>query len=135
MHKSHPSTGIGDYGALTDFRLGPFSNDMRQFSFNVSIMDDMIPEEDEVFTASLILSPDGNLVIVAPDLATVTILDDDGKSWSLAIIVGMLNILLQEVVWSLHRWQITFNMHVEWNGCFHTQEREGEDLISTVTYA
>ena len=80
MHRSHPSTGIGDYGALTGFRLGPFSNDVRQLSFNVSIMDDMIPEEDEVFTASLILSPDGILVIVAPDLATVTILDDDGKS-------------------------------------------------------
>ena len=44
----------------------------------------MIPEENEEFTATLTLSPDdqarfGNLVMVAPYLATVTIVDDDGK--------------------------------------------------------
>ena len=44
----------------------------------------MIPEENEEFTATLTLSPAhlarfGNLVSVAPDLATVTIVDDDGK--------------------------------------------------------
>ena len=41
----------------------------------------MIPEENKAFTAILTLSPDdrprfGNLVIVAPDFATVTIADD-----------------------------------------------------------
>ena len=41
----------------------------------------MIPEENKAFTAILTLSPDdqprfGNLVIVAPHLATVTIVDD-----------------------------------------------------------
>jgi len=41
----------------------------------------MIPEENKAFTVILTLSPDdqarfGSLVIVAPDLATVTIVDD-----------------------------------------------------------
>ena len=41
----------------------------------------MIPEENKVFTATLTLLPDDqarfrNLVIVAPDIATVTIVDD-----------------------------------------------------------
>ena len=45
----------------------------------------MIPEENKAFTAILTLSPDdqarfGNLVIVAPDLATVTIVDDGNYS-------------------------------------------------------
>jgi len=75
------STALGDYGALTDFPLGPFSNEVRELSFNVSIEDDVIPEENKVFTATLTLLPDDqarfrNLVIVAPDIATVTIVDD-----------------------------------------------------------
>ena len=56
---------------------------MRHLSFNVSIVNDMIPEDDELFTASLTLSDPvtyGEIVTVAPDLANVTILDDDGKS-------------------------------------------------------
>ena len=56
---------------------------MRQLSFNVSVVDDMIPEDDETFTASLTLSPAdrarlGTRVTVQPDLATVTIQDEDG---------------------------------------------------------
>ena len=56
---------------------------MRQLSFNVSIVDDMIPEDDEDFTASLTLAPAdrtrlGTRVTVDPDLATVTIEDNDG---------------------------------------------------------
>ena len=56
---------------------------MRQLSFNVSIVNDMIPEDNEDFTASLTLSPAdrarlGTRVTVQPDLATVTIMDDDG---------------------------------------------------------
>jgi len=44
----------------------------------------MIPEENEEFTATLTLSPAdqarfGNLVSVEPGVATVTIMDDDGK--------------------------------------------------------
>jgi len=40
----------------------------------------MIPEDDEDFTARLTLSPAdvGKSVTVDPDLATVTILDDEG---------------------------------------------------------
>jgi len=50
----------------------------------VSIVNDVIPEDDEVFNASLALSPAdqatfGELVTVAPDLANVTIRDDEDK--------------------------------------------------------
>ena len=82
-HTIHLSIAPSDYGALTGFSLGPFSNNVRHLSFNVSIVDDMIPEDDELFTASLTLSDPvtyGEIVTVAPDLANVTILDDDGKS-------------------------------------------------------
>ena len=83
-HTIHLSIAPDDYGNLTDFRLGPFSNNVRQLSFNVPIVNDVIPEDNEVFNASLTLSPAdqatfGELVTVAPDLASVTILDDEGK--------------------------------------------------------
>jgi len=56
---------------------------VRQLSFNVSIENDAIPEDDEDFTARLTLLPADQArlrsrVTVRPDLATVTILDDDG---------------------------------------------------------
>ena len=73
-----------DYGTLTSFRLGPFSNSVRQLSFNVSIVNDNIPEDDETFSASLTLDPAaqdrlGSRVTVSPNVATVTIQDNDGK--------------------------------------------------------
>ena len=84
-HTIHLSIAPSDYGALTGFSLGPFSNSVRQLSFNVlSIVNDtVIPENDEDFTASLTLAPAdrarlGNRVTVDPDLAAVTIQDDDG---------------------------------------------------------
>ena len=54
--------------STADFLLGPFSNDVRELPFNVSIEDDMIPEENEEFTATLTLTHAdqarfGNLVI------------------------------------------------------------------------
>ena len=57
---------------------------MREISFNVSIVNDSIPEDSEMFNVSLTLDPAdqarlGNRVIVSPDVATVTIQDDDGK--------------------------------------------------------
>ena len=57
---------------------------MRQLSFNVSIVNDSIPEDDEMFSASLTLDPAaqdrlGNRVTVSPNVATVTIQDNDGK--------------------------------------------------------
>jgi len=81
--KIHLSIAPRDYGALTGFSLGPFSNSVRQLSFNVSIVNDLIQEDDEHFTARLTLSPADqarlrNRVTVQPDLATVSILDDDG---------------------------------------------------------
>ena len=73
----------GDYGGLIDISLGPFINNVRQLSFNVSIVDDVIPEGTETFTANLTLAPAdqarlGDRVTVQPDLATVTIMDYDG---------------------------------------------------------
>ena len=57
---------------------------MRQLSFNVSIVNDSIPEDDEMFHVSLTLDPAaqarlGNRVTVSPDVATITIQDDDSK--------------------------------------------------------
>ena len=68
----------------TRYRLGPFNNDVRQLSFNYPIVVDNVPEDNEVFRVSLTLdSADrarlGNRVTVSPDVATVTIQDDDGK--------------------------------------------------------
>ena len=81
--QSHISVAPSDYDALTDFPLGPFSNYVRQLSFNMSIVNNMLPEENEDFTARLTLSPAdqarlGNRVTVQPNVATVTILDDHG---------------------------------------------------------
>ena len=83
-HAFHLSVAPGDYGGLTNFRLGPFSNDVRELSFNVSIVNDNIPEDAETFSASLTLDPAdqarlGNRVQVSPSVATVTIQDNDGK--------------------------------------------------------
>ena len=57
---------------------------MRQLSFNVSIVNDNIPEDDKMFGTSLTLDPAdqarlGNRVTVSPDVATATIQDNDGK--------------------------------------------------------
>ena len=57
---------------------------MRQLSFNVSIVNDDIPEDAEMFRVSLTLDPDdrnrlGSRVMVSPDEATVTINDTDGR--------------------------------------------------------
>ena len=78
----HPCIAPSDYRALTNFRLGPFSNDVRQLSFNVSIVDDNIPENVEMFSMRLTLDPadQARRVTVSPDVATVTIHDNDGKA-------------------------------------------------------
>ena len=59
---------------------------MRELSFNVSIVNDSIPEDIEMFNVSLTLDPAdqdrlGNCtrVTVLPEVATVTIQDDEGK--------------------------------------------------------
>jgi len=82
-HTIYLSIAPSDNDALNGFRLGPFSNSVRQLSFSVSIVNDMIPENDEDFTARLTLLPADqarlrNRVTVQPGLATVTILDDEG---------------------------------------------------------
>ena len=67
------------------FRLASLNNDdVRELSFNVSIVNDNIPEDVEMFNVSLTLDPAdqarlGNRVTVSPDVATITIQDDDSK--------------------------------------------------------
>ena len=84
-HMTHiSSVAPGDYVALTNFPLGPFNNSVRQLSFNVSVGNDNIPEDDETFNVSLTLDPAdqarlGNRVTVSPNVATATIQDNDGK--------------------------------------------------------
>ena len=85
-HTFHLSVATGDYGNLTNFRLGPFNNSMRQLSFNVSIVNDDIPEDTETFRVSLTLDPDNrnrlrNHVTVSPDVATITMQDNDRKQY------------------------------------------------------
>ena len=72
-----------DYHALTNFPLGPFSDDVRELSFNVSIVNDSTPEGDEMFRIILTLDSAGqdrlsSRVRVEPNVATITI-QDDGK--------------------------------------------------------
>ena len=60
---------------------------MRQLSFNVTIVNDNITEDAEMFNVRLTLDPAdqariGNLVTVSPDVATVTIQDNDGQHLS-----------------------------------------------------
>ena len=56
---------------------------MHQLAINISIVNDSIPEDAEVFTVSLTLNPADKArlgsVTVYPGIATVTIQDDDGK--------------------------------------------------------
>ena len=52
----------------------------------MSIVNDNIPEDDETFSASLTFDPAaqdklGSRVTVSPDVATVTIWDNDGKQY------------------------------------------------------
>ena len=90
-HSFHPSVAPGDYGNLTNFRLGPFNDSVRELSFNVSIVNDNIPEDTETFTASLALHPAsraslGNRVTVSPDVATFTIVEDnDSKQYTFMV--------------------------------------------------
>ena len=67
------------------FHLASLNNDdVRELPFNVSIKNDNIPEDSEMFNVSLTLHPAdqdrlGNRVTVSPDVATITIQDDDSK--------------------------------------------------------
>ena len=83
-HTFHPPVAPGDYCNLTNFSLGPFSNSVHQLRFNVSIVNDSIPEDAEMFNVSLTLDPAdqarlANRVIVSLDVATIKIQDDDGN--------------------------------------------------------
>ena len=64
---------------------------MRQLSFSVSIVNDNISEDAEMFRATLTLDDDdqADLVTVSPDEAIVTILEDNDRRQSLGC---MLNI-------------------------------------------
>ena len=83
-HTHYPSVAPGDYGTLTNFRLGPFNSDVHRLSFNVSIVNDDIPEDTELFTVILAIVAAyqarlGNHVTVSPDVATLTIIEDNDR--------------------------------------------------------
>ena len=73
----------GDYGAVDflnePFRGRPFNTDNRRQCFNVSIVNDEIPENAEYFNVTISNSEPSPLVRVQPDEAMVTILDRGGK--------------------------------------------------------
>ena len=81
---TQPSVAFCDYGGLTNISLGPFNNDTRELTFNVSIVNDNSPELAEIFYTRL--SPNhtdqarlDNRMAVSPDEGTVTIQDNDSK--------------------------------------------------------
>ena len=61
----------------------PFAESLRSQSFNVDIVDDDDYESTEDFTVSLTLASvenfDSSRVTIDPNVATITITDDDGK--------------------------------------------------------
>ena len=68
----------GDYVAVNEpFRGYSFNTDNRRQCFNVTIENDDIPEDAESFTITIRHSVPSPLVIVAPVVATITILDSD----------------------------------------------------------
>ena len=83
-HTFHPPVAPGDYCNLTNFSLGPFSNSVHQLCFNVSIVNDSIFEDAEMFNVRLTLDLAdqarlGNRSTVLPDVATITIKDNESK--------------------------------------------------------
>ena len=93
----HPYAAPGDYGGLTNYRLGPFNNDVRQLPFNVSIVNDNITEDSEMFRATLTLDDDdqADLVTVSPDEAIVTILEDNDRRQSLCYNINHYHHIIQ----------------------------------------
>ena len=87
-HTNLSSAAPSDYGDLTNYHLGPFSNDVRQLSFNMPIVNDSIPEDSEMFRATLSLEDDdqADFVTVSPDEAIITIEDNDGRQYLCCIL-------------------------------------------------
>ena len=62
--------------------LGPFGNNNRLQCFNVSVVDDDVPEEVEEFMTNVTFCPGEPVpprVDINPQNATTVIIDDDGK--------------------------------------------------------
>ena len=81
---SYFSVRVSDYVELTTNPLStPFTENLREQSFRVTIVDDLLYEPTEEFTVSLelvdVVNFDANRVDVEPDEATVTIWDNDSK--------------------------------------------------------
>ena len=72
-----------DYMAVNStnepFRGSPFNTDNRRQCFNVAIQNDDIRENAESFTVTIRHDVPSPLVIVQPDVVTITILNDDRK--------------------------------------------------------
>ena len=91
---------------------------MRQLSVNLSIVNDNILEDSEMFSASLTIEPAdrarlGNRVRVSPDVAIVTIQDNDGMPLITELIFA--NCMLSEMhfsIFSLQRSQWVMLIHL-----------------------
>ena len=106
-HTLYSSVAPGDYGNLTNFHLGPFNNSVRQLSFDVSIMDDNTTEDAEMFCSSLTVDTAElvGIVTVLPDVATATILDNDGKLLKTTQRLKYHNAIMF-CVWETRKWNV-----------------------------
>ena len=74
--------GAGDYvTAVVDLSFGPTS---LEDCTDISIINDVVFEQDEVFTVQL--STDDEQIMLSPRSASVTIQDNDGKNYTLLTI-------------------------------------------------
>ena len=74
-----------DYAQPTPMEL-TFLQGVSQQCANISIFDDAILENDEFFSVSLTTT--NQAVTLSPSSATITIGDDDSKSFSLCILIA-----------------------------------------------
>ena len=58
----------------------PFNNVTRLQCFNVTIYDDTLVEDTEIFSVGVTLADDTLPVMISPKVSTVEIVDNDGKS-------------------------------------------------------
>ncbi|MDD9869128.1 MAG: hypothetical protein OXU50_04460, partial [Gammaproteobacteria bacterium] len=73
------TAGGGDFTAITNQIIGPFTNDTRRRCIAVEITDSAVPENTENFFIDLAPPPGGTLAgaVISPSQATVNIEDDD----------------------------------------------------------
>ena len=73
-------------GGGVDYMSGPYTvvlpTNMTYVTFNISIPDDTMFEQNETFMLTIAnIGLPSNVTVGYPDQATVTIINDDGKLW------------------------------------------------------